>query len=166
MERPLELACDIGSIDVRRIRGHMGSYCRQPSFPPTPKMILPLTSKSLSMRIASGFPSLLTIRPRSAQPANPPSGMSVCGPTRDIQSPKLLCCISCSAELQNAKYSRQRAEIIFKRDRRQGGVAKPDLARDVGRSALMSKAGARAMPGPASGGWRRDRRAVAGVVDG
>jgi hypothetical protein len=41
----------------------MGSYCRQPSFPPTPKMIIPLTSKSLSMRIASGFPSLLTIRP-------------------------------------------------------------------------------------------------------
>jgi hypothetical protein len=41
----------------------MGSYCRQPSFPPIPKMIIPLTFKSLSMRIASGFPSLLTIRP-------------------------------------------------------------------------------------------------------
>src|ERR1700722_19827960 len=60
MDRPLELVCYIGSINVRGIRGHMGSYCRQP---PTPKMIIPLTSKSLSMRIASGFPSLLTIRP-------------------------------------------------------------------------------------------------------
>ena len=63
MDRPLELACYIGSINVRDIRGHMGSYYRQPSFPPTPKMIIPLTPKSLSMRIASGFPSLLTIRP-------------------------------------------------------------------------------------------------------
>jgi hypothetical protein len=52
----------------------------------------------------------------NVQPAIP-SGMSVCGPTRDIQSPKLLCCTSCSAELQNAKYSQQRAEIIFKHDR-------------------------------------------------
>ena len=88
MDRPLELACYIGSINVRDIRGHMGSYCRQPSFPPTPKMIIPLTSKSLSMRIASGFPSLLTIRPpmlnrRTHQPTLWP----LCGPTRDIQSP-------------------------------------------------------------------------------
>ena len=88
MDRPLELACYIGSTNVRGIRGHMVSYCRQPSFPPIPKMIIPLTFKSLSMRIASGFPSLLTIRPpmlnrRTHQPTLWP----LCGPTRDIQSP-------------------------------------------------------------------------------
>jgi hypothetical protein len=63
-----------------------------------------------------------TTGPLSApvQPANPPPNHLACqfaDPTRDIQGPKLLCCTSCSAELQNAKYSQQRAGIIFEHDR-------------------------------------------------
>ena len=56
----------------------------------------------------------------NVQPANPPPNHLACqfaDPQERYSKPKLLCCTSCSAELQNAKYSQQRAEIIFKHDR-------------------------------------------------